>query len=81
MAQTVIITAFVEGRVLMSKQHRRTALVLFSYDAMKNSHDYDDAITRNLKGGKSGEALFFELAIEDLKQAADLLYSRLKSCI
>ncbi len=59
----------------------RTALARFSDHAMKNSHDYDDAITRNLKGGKSGEALFFELAIEDLKQAADLLYSRLKSCI
>ena len=40
--------------------------------AMKNSHDYDEPITRNLKAGKSGEALFFELAIEDLKQAADL---------
>ncbi len=40
--------------------------------AMKNSHDYDDAIQRNLKEGKSGEALFIELALEDLKQAADL---------
>jgi transaldolase len=41
-------------------------------NAMKNSNNYDDAITRSLKGGKSGEALFFEVAIEDLKQAADL---------
>jgi transaldolase len=40
--------------------------------ALKNSHDYDDAIRRKLKEGKSGEALFFELAIEDLRQAADL---------
>src|ERR1035441_4483806 len=40
--------------------------------AIKNSHDYDDAISRKLKEGKSGEALFFELAIEDLRQAADL---------
>jgi transaldolase len=40
--------------------------------AIKNSHDYDDAIRQKLKGGKSGEALFFELAIEDLRRAADL---------
>ena len=40
--------------------------------AMKNSHDYDDGIRRKLKEGKSGEALFFELAIEDLTHAADL---------
>jgi transaldolase len=40
--------------------------------AIKNSHDYDDAISQKLKEGKSGEALFFELAIEDLQQAADL---------
>jgi len=40
--------------------------------AIKNSHDYDDAIDRKLKEGKSGEALFFELALEDLRKAADL---------
>jgi len=40
--------------------------------AIKNSHDYDGAIGQKLKEGKSGEALFFELAIEDLRQAADL---------
>jgi transaldolase len=40
--------------------------------AVKNSRDYDDAISQKLKEGKSGEALFFELAIEDLRQAADL---------
>jgi transaldolase len=40
--------------------------------AIKNSHDYDDAIQQKVKAGKSGEALFFELAIEDLRQAADL---------
>ncbi len=40
--------------------------------AIKNSHDYDDAIRRKLKEGRSGEDLFFELALEDLKQAADL---------
>ncbi|WP_263355177.1 transaldolase [Acidicapsa acidisoli] len=43
------------------------------YDhAIKNTHDYDDAIGRKLKEGRSGEALLFELAIEDLRQAADL---------
>lgn len=40
--------------------------------AIKNSHDYDDAIHQKLQEGKSGEALFFELALEDLRQAADL---------
>jgi transaldolase len=40
--------------------------------AIKNSHDYDDAISQKQKERKSGEALFFELAIEDLRQAADL---------
>jgi transaldolase len=40
--------------------------------ALKNSNDYDDAIRQKLKEGRSGEALFFELAIEDLRQAADL---------
>jgi transaldolase len=40
--------------------------------AIKNSSDYDDAIGQRVKEGKSGEALFFELAIEDLRQAADL---------
>ena len=40
--------------------------------AIKNSNFYDDAIHQKMKQGKSGEALFFELAIEDLRQAADL---------
>ena len=40
--------------------------------AIKNSHDYDDAIRQKVKEGKSDEALFFELALEDLRQAADL---------
>jgi transaldolase len=38
----------------------------------QEQHDYDDAIRRKMDDGKSGEALFFELAIEDLRQAADL---------
>ena len=40
--------------------------------AINNSHDYDDAIRRKSEEGKSGEALFFELVIDDLTQAADL---------
>jgi transaldolase len=40
--------------------------------AIENSHDYDDAIRRKVKEGQSGESLFFELALEDLRQAADL---------
>lgn len=40
--------------------------------AIKNSHDYDDAIRRKVKAGQSAEAVFFDLALEDLQQAADL---------
>ncbi len=40
--------------------------------AIKNSHDYDEAIAEKSKPGQSGEDLFFELALEDLQQAADL---------
>src|SRR5262245_54980414 len=40
--------------------------------AIKNSGDYDDAIKSKLAEGKSGEKLFFELALDDLGQAADL---------
>lgn len=40
--------------------------------AIKNSSDYDDAIRLGLEEGKSGESLFFDLALEDLTQAADL---------
>src|SRR6516165_8752730 len=40
--------------------------------AIKSSKDYDEAIKRKLAQGKSGEELFFELALEDLTEAADL---------
>jgi transaldolase len=40
--------------------------------AIKNSTAYDKAIRQKLKEGKSGEQLFFELALEDITQAADL---------
>src|SRR6266540_1814945 len=40
--------------------------------AIKNSAAYDSAIIDKLRQGKSGEALFFELALEDITRAADL---------
>ena len=40
--------------------------------AIKNSTAYDSAIREKLAQGKSGEALFFELALEDLTRAADI---------
>jgi transaldolase len=41
-------------------------------NAIRNSSDYDSAIRSKLKSGKSGEALFFELALDDVTRAADL---------
>jgi transaldolase len=40
--------------------------------AIKNSTAYDAAIREKLSKGKTGEALFFELALEDITRAADL---------
>lgn len=40
--------------------------------AMKGSDSYDAAIRSKLRAGKAGEALFFELALEDITRAADL---------
>ena len=40
--------------------------------AIKKSAAYDPAIREKLGQGKSGEALFFELALEDLRRAADV---------
>jgi transaldolase len=40
--------------------------------AIKSSSAYDGAIRKKLAQGVSGEALFFELALEDLTRAADL---------
>jgi transaldolase len=40
--------------------------------AISKGDAYDDSIRTKVKAGKSGEKLFFELAIEDLTQAADL---------
>ena len=43
--------------------------------AIKNSSAYDSAIRKKINEGKSGEELFFELALEDITQAADLFRS------
>ena len=40
--------------------------------AIKNSTAYDAGIRERLSKGKSGEALFFELALEDITRAANL---------
>jgi transaldolase len=40
--------------------------------AIKNSTSYDNAIGEKKRRAKSGEALFFELALEDITRAADL---------
>jgi transaldolase len=40
--------------------------------AIKGSGDYDASILEKTKAGRSGDALFFELALEDLSHAADL---------
>jgi transaldolase len=41
-------------------------------NAIKNSTAYDSTIREKLAKGKSGEQLFFEVALEDLTRAADL---------
>ncbi len=40
--------------------------------AIRHGNDYDDQIRQGLEQGKSGEAVFFDLALTDLRQAADL---------
>jgi len=41
-------------------------------EAIGNTGAYDEGIRSKAKAGKSGEALFIELALEDLRRAADL---------
>jgi transaldolase len=41
--------------------------------AIKDHDFYDEAILKRALAGESGEALFFELALEDLVRAADIL--------
>src|SRR5579862_467963 len=43
--------------------------------AIKNSAAYDAPIRQKLLAGKSGEALFFQLALEDITRAADMFRS------
>jgi transaldolase len=40
--------------------------------AIRNSNTYDTTIRKKLAEGKSGEALFFEVALEDLTRAANM---------
>ena len=40
--------------------------------AIGSGHAYDDGIREKARDGKSGESLFIELALEDLRRAADL---------
>jgi transaldolase len=40
--------------------------------AISHSATYDDPIRRGVRAGRSGEDLFFDLALEDLTRAADL---------
>ena len=40
--------------------------------AIKNSSDYDAELVEGTRTGKSGEAIFFDLAFEDITRAADL---------
>jgi transaldolase len=40
--------------------------------AIKNSSAYDTPIREKLRNGQSGEALFFDLALEDITRAADM---------
>src|SRR5215813_1051780 len=40
--------------------------------AIKNSAAYDAAISEKASKGKTGEALFYELALDDISRAADL---------
>jgi transaldolase len=41
-------------------------------EALANTHAYDEGIRERANTGKSNEALFIELALEDLRRAADL---------
>lgn len=42
-------------------------------NAITKSNDYDDGLAPLAKAGKTGEEIFWELAIEDIQAAADLL--------
>src|ERR1700735_1625086 len=59
---------FIDGWLVTGLSSNPTLLV----HAIKNSSTYDDPIRAKLREGKTGEALFFELAVEDLSRAAGL---------
>ena len=42
------------------------------YNAIKGSNDYDAAIRSQLEAAKTSEAMFFEIALDDIRRAADL---------
>lgn len=42
-------------------------------NAITKSHDYDAGLAPLAKAGKTGEEIFWELAVEDIRAAADLL--------
>jgi transaldolase len=44
-------------------------------NAIRKSTDYDASIREKLAAGASGEALFFELALDDITAAADLFHA------
>ena len=44
--------------------------------AITHSHAHDAAIGRRVQQGKGGEELFFELALEDVRRAADFFRPR-----
>ena len=48
-------------------------------EAISGSDAYDSGIREKAKQGKSGEALFMELALEDLRRAADLFHPVFKA--
>jgi transaldolase len=43
-------------------------------NAIKNSNDYDDGIRQKVESGKAVEQVFFDLALEDLTEAAGLFW-------
>jgi len=47
-------------------------------EAIGTTNAYDDGIREKSVSGKSGEALFIELALEDLRRAADLFWPTFK---
>src|SRR5499426_3344748 len=62
------LSRYIEGLAITGLTSNPT---IFDH-AIKNSSAYDAAIRKKIADGKSGEDLFFELALEDITRAADL---------